>query len=62
MWWGNSSDKDPKAAAKETPAETSKNANAKDASPNREKLPPAMQRILEKSEKEENFFDELVDG
>lgn len=61
MWWGNSSDKDPKAAAKETPAETSKNASAKDAS-NREKLPPAMQRIVERSEKEENYFDELVDG
>jgi fission process protein 1 len=69
MWWSNSSDKDPKAAAKDTPAETSKKADAKDASPfdpnrlpKREKLPPAMQRIVEKSEKEDNFFDELVDG
>lgn len=59
MWWGNNSDKDSKAAAKDTPAETSN--SAKDAS-KREKLPPAMQRILEKSEKEENFFDELVEG
>lgn len=30
--------------------------------PNREKLPPALQRIVDKQEKEENFFDELVDG
>lgn len=59
MWWGNNSDKDTKAAAKETPAETSNSANAKDGS---KKLPPAMQRIVEKSEKEENFFDELVEG
>lgn len=69
MWWSNNSDKDPKAAAKETPAETSRKTDAKDASPfdpnrlpKREKLPPAMQRIVEKSEKEDNFFDELVDG
>ncbi|KUI68124.1 Mitochondrial fission process protein 1 [Cytospora mali] len=70
MWWGNSPDKDPKASAKETPAaDPSKKANAKDAIPfdpnklpNREKLPPALQKIVEKADKEENFFDELVEG
>lgn len=45
--------------------------NSKDASsrapfdprlPDREKLPPALQKIVEKQDREENFFDELVDG
>jgi len=30
--------------------------------PEREKLPPKLQKIIEKTDKEENFFDELVDG
>ncbi|KAF3767641.1 hypothetical protein M406DRAFT_97960 [Cryphonectria parasitica EP155] len=56
MWWGKSSDdKDPKA---------SRDASAPfdPKLPDHEKLPPALQKIIEKSEKEDNFFDELVDG
>lgn len=30
--------------------------------PDREKLPPKLQKIIDKADKEENFFDELVDG
>lgn len=30
--------------------------------PEREKLPPKLQSIIDKQEKEENFFDELVEG
>lgn len=30
--------------------------------PNRQKLPPALQKIVDKQDKEDNFFDELVDG
>lgn len=30
--------------------------------PNREKLPPALQNIVDKQDKEDNFFEELVDG
>ncbi|GAB1319589.1 Mitochondrial fission process protein 1 [Madurella fahalii] len=30
--------------------------------PDREKLPPKLQKIMEKSDKDENFFDELVEG
>lgn len=30
--------------------------------PDREKLPKKLQTIVDKSDKEENFFDELVDG
>jgi fission process protein 1 len=30
--------------------------------PEREKLPKKLQKIIDKSDKEENFFDELVEG
>ncbi len=30
--------------------------------PEPEKLPPALQRIVDKADKEENFYDELYDG
>ena len=70
MWWGKSSDKDSKAPSKEeAPTEAGKNTKVKgpipfdpNKLPEREKLPPALQKIVEKSDREENFFDELVDG
>lgn len=33
-----------------------------DKLPERQKLSPALQKILDKQEKEENYFDELYDG
>lgn len=30
--------------------------------PKPEKLPPALQKIIDKADKEENFYDELYDG
>lgn len=30
--------------------------------PDREKLPPKLQKIMDKTDKDENFFDELVEG
>lgn len=30
--------------------------------PDRQKLPPALQKIVDKQDKDDNFFDELVDG
>jgi fission process protein 1 len=30
--------------------------------PEPEKLPPALQKILDKADREENFYDELYDG
>ena len=30
--------------------------------PKSEKLPPGLQKILDKADKEENFYDELYDG
>ncbi|KAH6634828.1 mitochondrial 18 KDa protein-domain-containing protein [Chaetomium sp. MPI-SDFR-AT-0129] len=32
------------------------------ALPDREKLPPKLQKIMDKTDKDENFFDELVEG
>jgi len=30
--------------------------------PEPEKLPPSLQQIIDKADKEENFYDELYDG
>lgn len=71
MWWGKGQDK-PREVAKEVEPKP----NGKDAAntrrsgaefdpeklPRREKLPDRLQKIIEKSDDEENFFDEVVDG
>lgn len=70
MWWGKGSDKDPKAPPKDdaSAAEPSKSNAPRPAPfdpnklPNREKLPPALQKIVDKQDKDENWYDELVDG
>lgn len=78
MWWPWSGGSDKAAgtpvAQKNEPPKTSQSQNATnelkkaaaDFDPNKlpppEKLPPKLQKIIEKSDKEENFFDELVDG
>lgn len=62
--------KEPPAAPTATSVEQRYDGPKKDAStpfdpnklPNREKLPPALQKIVDKQDKDENFFDELVDG
>lgn len=68
MWWGKKEDK-PTEAAKAA-AEAKKDATTPKSStefdpkklPQREKLPDRLQKIIEKSDKEENFFDEVVEG
>lgn len=70
MWWGKGSDKDSKAAPKEnaSAAEPGKSNAPQPAPfdpnklPDREKLPPALQKIVDKQDKDENWYDELVDG
>lgn len=77
MWWpwSGSSDKPagtpttqnepPKPSPPESATKDLKKAAAEfdpNKLPNREKLPPKLQKIVEKADKEENFFDELVDG
>ncbi len=69
VWpWSSGSDK-PTGTQNEpskssTPQDATKKPAEFDASklPQREKLPPKLQKIVEKSDKEENFFDELVEG
>ncbi|KAJ9136517.1 hypothetical protein NKR23_g9882 [Pleurostoma richardsiae] len=68
MWWGKSSSSEDKAA-KQAPASQAADP-AKPAEklfdpeklPAPEKLPPGLQKIVDKADKEDNFFDELVDG
>lgn len=65
----------PAAVAKQTPAtaadaqherydkSTPNNRGTFDSTlPDRQKLPPGLQKIVDKQDKEDNFFDELVDG
>jgi len=71
MWWGKGSDKgdasnETKAAAKEV-KEAAKEVKevAKEFDnklPEREKLPKSLQSIVDKHDKDESFYDELVDG
>lgn len=75
MWpWSSSSDKPSGAAPQTNTAKPSPSPSATDdlkkaaaefdpnKLPDREKLPPKLQKIIEKSDKEENFYDELVQG
>ncbi|RKU47161.1 hypothetical protein DL546_006988 [Coniochaeta pulveracea] len=74
MWWGKSSDK-PAEPSKEVVPQVQKAVEdvekkvekvAKEFDPNalppREKLPPKLQKIMDKADKEESFYDELVEG
>ncbi|KAI1856769.1 hypothetical protein JX265_011410 [Neoarthrinium moseri] len=74
-WWGKGSDKpkaqdpDPSppaaaAAAAAQPAEPRKDAPAFDPNklPERKQLPRGLKSIVDRSDRDENFFDELVDG
>jgi mitochondrial fission process protein 1 len=75
MWWGKGSSSSDKAEpAKDKAPEASQTPATKidprkdatnfdpDRLPARRELPKGLQRIVEKSDKDENFFDELVDG
>lgn len=61
--WGRSQDKKPEET-KDAAAPKDNDGKAFDPNklPAREKLPAALQKIVEKQDKEDNFFDELVDG
>ncbi|TEA10558.1 Mitochondrial fission process protein 1 [Colletotrichum sidae] len=60
--WGRSSDNKKTEETKETTTDNGAKSFDPDKLPAREKLPKALQSIIEKQDKEENFFDELVDG
>lgn len=73
MWWGKSPDKPTEAPKEPTPVkdvvnkavgkveETAKEFDETKL-PERKQLPPQLKKIMEKADKEENFYDELVDG
>ncbi|KAK7738879.1 hypothetical protein SLS63_002216 [Diaporthe eres] len=70
MWWGKGSDKDSKAPPKDdaSAAEPGK-SNAPQAAPfdpnklpNREKLPPALQKIVDKADKDDNCAPESTES
>jgi fission process protein 1 len=74
MWWGKSSDK-PAEPSKEAVPQVQKvvenvekkiEKTAKEFDPNelppREKLPAKLQKIMDKADKEDSFYDELVEG
>ena len=69
MWWpwGSGSDKT-EGSSSSSPAQTNSAKPSPPADfdpaklPKREKLPSKLQKIVEKQDKDENFFDELVDG
>lgn len=74
-WWGKGSDKDKPQAAPSPPAtgqpiepvESRKDAAPKpefnpDQLPERKKLSPKFQKIIDKSDHEDSWYEELVDG
>lgn len=67
MWWGKGSDK-PKDSvpeqAKEVAKEVKKAAKDfdKDKLPDRRQLPKKLQQIVDKEDKQENFYNEIVEG
>lgn len=67
MWWGKSQPPPEKsaegsAAAPDTAAKQQEKAFDPDKLPDRKKLPASLQKIAREQDKEENFFDELVEG
>ncbi|KAI1279989.1 mitochondrial 18 KDa protein-domain-containing protein [Xylaria sp. FL0933] len=69
MFWGKGPAKKPEEKAPEAPSATTGNEPHKDATefdpdklPPRRQLPKALQKIVEKSDKDESFFDDLKDG
>jgi mitochondrial fission process protein 1 len=69
MFWGKGPDKpDPSKTevekAKESAKEVKDAVKEFDASklPDRHALPKGLQKIIEESDKEDNFYDELVNG
>lgn len=77
-WWGKSSDKKPQAPEAQDskpqtptapvqpsePADPRKDASSFDPDrlPARKSLPKGLKSIVDRSDKDDNFFDELVDG
>ncbi|TPX14125.1 uncharacterized protein E0L32_000519 [Thyridium curvatum] len=67
MWWGKGSDK-PKDSVPEQAKEVAKEVKEaakdfdKDKLPDRRQLPKKLQQIVDKEDKQENFYNEIVEG
>lgn len=63
-WWGKPKEpKEPKAEpSPDANAEQQKQAFDPDKLPAREKLPRRLQNIVEKSDQDSRFFDDVIDG
>ncbi|TLS27812.1 hypothetical protein PpBr36_01225 [Pyricularia pennisetigena] len=72
MWWSNSNKEPEKSPKMEATSSSSKDtASTKDGPskafdpnslPERQKLNPSLQKIVDKADREDNFYDQLVDG
>lgn len=63
-WWGKPKEpKEPKAEpSPDANADQQKQAFDPDKLPAREKLPRRLQNIVEKSDQDSRFFDDVIDG
>lgn len=62
-WWGKKGPDKPSVESHDAASKSSRPVAGHDANqPERSKLPPKLQKMVDKSDKEDNFFDELVDG
>ncbi|RFU82144.1 mitochondrial 18kda [Trichoderma arundinaceum] len=59
-WWGKSSD--PKPEQQQQPQEAKKEPVFDPKLPKAEKLPKGLQRIVDKADKDESFFDSIKEG
>lgn len=60
-WWGKSEEKPAEEAKPSAPAK-SNSSTFNDKLPAREKLPQSLQKIVDKADDDNSFFDTIVDG
>lgn len=62
-WWGKPNDpKEPKPEPSPDANSQEKKAFDPDKLPAREKLPKRLQNIIDKSDQDSRFFDDVIDG
>lgn len=66
VWWGKDKEKSSASTAKPEPSKAEKEVPQKtfdpDKLPERRKLPKKLQRIVDKADQDDSFYDELVSG
>lgn len=61
-WWGKSSDPKPEQQQQKEQQEAKKEAVFDPQLPKPEKLPRALQKLVDKADKDESFFDSIKEG